>query len=202
MGRGPDESVRLLARIAEEWTARLTRYAASILRDEELARDAVQDVLLRLCEPSSFPASAGDGLAGQSLCDEPAARAWLFKAVRNRCIDLLRKEGRMSHLEDHYGQDGAIPRMRLVGGGGNGDEIRDDPARAAETRESADAALAALEGLPALQREALRLKFSGELSYKQIAETMGKSVTHVGVLIHEGLKSLRERLGVREKASA
>ena len=203
MSRGPDESVRLLARIAEEWTARLTRYAASILRDEELARDAVQDVLLRLCEPSSFPASgAGDGLPGHSLSDEPAARAWLFKAVRNRCIDLLRKEGRMSHLEHHYGQDGAVPRVRLVGGGENGDEIRDDPARAAETRESADAALAALEGLPALQREALRLKFSGELSYKQIAETMGKSVTHVGVLIHEGLKSLRESLGVMEKASA
>ena len=109
----------------------------------------------------------------------------------------------MSHLEDHYGQDGAVPHMRLVrGGGGNGDEIRDDPARAVETREAADAALAALEGLPALQREALRLKFSGELSYKQIADAMGKSVTHVGVLIHEGLKSLRERLGVREKASA
>lgn len=198
---GPDESVRLLARIAEEWTARLTRYAASILRDEELARDAVQDVLLRLCEPSSFPASAaGDGLPGQSLSDEPAARAWLFKAVRNRCIDLLRKEGRMSHLEDHFPQDGALPRLRLVGG--NGDEIRHDPARAAETRESADAALAALEDLPALQREALRLKFSGELSYKQIAQTMGKSVTHVGVLIHEGLKTLRERLGVRERARA
>lgn len=106
----------------------------------------------------------------------------------------------MSHLEDHFPQDGALPRMRLVGG--NGDEIRHDPARAAETRESADAALAALEDLPALQREALRLKFSGELSYKQIAQTMGKSVTHVGVLIHEGLKTLRERLGVRERARA
>lgn len=195
MSRGPDEAVRLLARIAEEWTARLTRYAASILRDEELARDAVQDVLLRLCEPSSFPATAaGDGLPGQSLSEEPAARAWLFKAVRNRCIDLLRKEGRMSLLEDQHRHDDASPRLRLV----NGEEgTNHDPAWAAERHEQAGAALAALDALPPLQREALRLKFSGELSYKQIAQTMGKSVSHVGVLIHEGLKSLRERLGVR-----
>lgn len=194
MGPGPDEAVRRLALIAQEWTARLTRYAASILRDQELARDAVQDVLLRLCEPSSFPAGAF-GLDGPSLSEEPAARAWLFKAVRNRCIDLLRKEGRMSLLEDHWRQpDDAPPRLRLT----SGESTNHDPAWAAERHEQAGAALAALDELPPLQREALRLKFSGELSYKQIAQTMGKSVSHVGVLIHEGLKSLRERLGAKQ----
>lgn len=181
MSRGPDETVR---RIAEAWTARLQRYAASILRDGELARDAVQDVLLRLCEPSSFT-TAFAGLPMEQLADEPAVRAWLFKAVRFRCIDLLRKEGRMSLLEDHPHVQPAA--MRLVG-------TDADPAGLAETHEQADAALAALGRLPPLQREALRLKFSGELSYKQIADTMGKSVSHVGVLIHEGLKTLRQQL--------
>lgn len=195
MSRGPDESVRRLAQIAQDWTARLTRYAASILRDEELARDAVQDVLLRLCETSSFTATTAFSLPGTSLSEEPAARAWLFKAVRNRCIDLLRKEGRMSLLEDHYRQsdESPPPRMRLV----NQKDTNHDPACAAERHEQADEALAALDRLPALQREALRLKFNGELSYKQIADTMGKSVSHVGVLIHEGLKRLRHELGVK-----
>ena len=168
--------------LADAWGDRLARYAASILRNAELARDAVQDVLLRLCDPAS---AAFEGLP----TDEPALRAWLFKAVRNRCIDLLRKEGRMSLLENHPSNPTAVP-MRLV----RGDPDADDPARAAERRESAGIALAALDRLPPLQREAVRLKFSGELSYKQIAETMGKSVSHVGVLIHEGLKSLRQQL--------
>ena len=158
--------------VAREWSTRLERYAASILRDGESARDVVQDVLVKLIEadPAGLPQ------------EPPAARAWLFKAVRHRCIDLLRKEGRMSLLED---QPPAVS-MRLVG--------TDDPAAAAESRDETAHALAALDHLPPLQREALRLKFSGELSYKQIAETMGKSVTHVGVLIHEGLKSLRHQL--------
>ncbi len=197
MSRGPDDTVRRVGRIAEEWTPRLQRYAASILRDGDLARDVVQDVLLKLCDRSGPPGLADppEGPVNAFLAlpyDEPAVRAWLFKAVRNRSIDLLRKEGRMSLLQDesHVSGEaqGAMPRLA------GADPERHDPAGIAERHEAADAALAALDRLPPLQREALRLKFSGELSYKQIADTMGKSVSHVGVLIHEGLKTLRRQL--------
>lgn len=190
MSPGPDDAVRRIGPIADEWTDRLARYAASILRDGEMARDAVQDVLLKLCDRSVSAADAPVTAFSGFPTDEPAIRAWLFKAVRNRCIDLLRKEGRMSLLEDQLHREAQPPRMRLV----NAEPDRDDPAGAAERHEQATAALAALDRLPALQREALRLKFSGELSYKQIAETMNKSVSHVGVLIHDGLKSLRQQL--------
>jgi RNA polymerase sigma-70 factor (ECF subfamily) len=190
MSPGPEDAVRRIGRIADDWTERLTRYAASILRDGEMARDAVQDVLLKLCDLSQHhPGGAQTAFSGLPT-DEPAVRAWLFKAVRNRCIDLLRREGRMSLLEDHHHTDAHPVQMRLTSGEPDGD----DPSGAAERHEQARAALAALERLPVLQREALRLKFSGELSYKQIAETMNKSVSHVGVLIHEGLKSLRQQL--------
>ena len=168
----PDRAPMALA-VAEQWGGRLRRYAASILRDEARAADAVQDVLLRLCDP----ARDGEGFP----TEEPAVRAWLFKAVRNRCIDLLRKEGRMSLIDD------APPAaLRLAS-----DE---EPSHLAERRDEARSALAALDRLPPLQREALRLKFSGELSYREIADAMGKSVSHVGVLIHDGLKTLRQQL--------
>lgn len=163
----------LARRVVDEWSDRLRRYAASILRNRDAAADAVQDVLVKLIEapPGGLPA------------EEPAMRAWLFKAVRRRCIDILRKEGRMSLLEE---QPPAAVNMRLVGG--------ENPAETAENHDDTTHALAALDKLPPLQREALRLKFNGELSYKQIAETMGKSVSHVGVLIHEGLRTLRHEL--------
>ena len=171
----PDERQVKARAVADEWSPRLLRYAASVVRDEHLARDAVQDVLLRLCDADRPPPEGFE--------EEPRLRAWLFKAVRNRCIDILRKEGRMSLLEDH---SPAETTMRLA--------TQDDPADRAESNDDAANALAALDRLPPLQREALRLKFAGELSYQQIADAMNKSVSHVGVLIHEGLKTLRKQL--------
>ena len=54
--------------------------------------------------------------------------------------------------------------------------------------------LAALDDLDTLRREVLVLKLEGGLSYKEISDVTGKSVSHVGVLIHEALKHVREVL--------
>ncbi len=148
---------------------RLIRYAASILKDEARAEDAVQDVMCKLVER----AAAGEA--------EAVGKAWLYAAVRNRCIDFLRKDGRMNHIAD-LNQTEASPADT-------------DPAAVAEHHDEQDHALAALETLPASQRDVLRLRFSGGLSYREVADATGKSVNHVGVLIHEGLKTLRRQLG-------
>lgn len=68
-----------------------------------------------------------------------------------------------------------------------------EPASAAHTHE-ADGMLAILQSLPERQQEVIRLKFQGGLSYKEIANVMNLTVNHVGVLIHTGLKALREQL--------
>ena len=65
------------------------------------------------------------------------------------------------------------------------------PAEALETKDAAAAVLARLAGLPANQQEAVRLKFQNQFSYREIGEVMGLSESHVGVLIHLALKSLR-----------
>ena len=41
-----------------------------------------------------------------------------------------------------------------------------------------------VEELPDRQQEILRLKFQGGLSYKEIADVMDLTISHVGVLIH------------------
>ena len=53
-----------------------------------------------------------------------------------------------------------------------------------------------MEGLPANQREVLRLKFQGGMSYKEIASALELSVSNVGFLLHSGLKRLRKSLAV------
>lgn len=173
-GETADQSLRVaqVRDLAAAWSDRLRAYANSVVHNPHAAADVVQDVLMRLCDPEC-PCPPLDDL------NSPPLRSWLFTAVRNKGIDHLRKEGRMHLMNDE------VPPA----------DDRPTPAAVAEQHDSAAAAMAALELLPPLQRDALRLRFSGNMSYKQIAEATGKTVSHVGVLIHEGLKSLRQQLG-------
>jgi len=75
-------------------------------------------------------------------------------------------------------------------------ERSDDPSPAAvaERSEAAEQAYSYVEALPSNQREVVRLKFQNDLSYKEIAEVTGLTVTNVGFLLHTALKALRNRM--------
>src|SRR5215212_4495691 len=109
----------------------LTLYATRMLRDVEAARDAVQETFLRLCTQDRAQV-------------EPHLAEWLFTVCRNRALDVLRKEGRMTRLSDDH--------MQVC-------ESHDPgPAAHLERREDAARVLALLGALPASQREVIRLK--------------------------------------------
>jgi RNA polymerase sigma factor (sigma-70 family) len=145
----------------------LILYASRLLGDAERARDVVQDAFLKLC------AQDRDHVADRLA-------EWLFTVCRNRALDVLRKEGRMSRLGEDQVSTCPSPEP--------------DPADSAESRESAALVLECLERLPANQREVIRLKFQGGFSYREISRISGHSISNVGFLIHTGLKTLRKRL--------
>ena len=68
------------------------------------------------------------------------------------------------------------------------------PAGPAEREDDYASVLAVLEDLPDNQQEVVRLKFQHGMSYKQISQVTGLSVTNVGFLLHVALKALRRRL--------
>lgn len=68
------------------------------------------------------------------------------------------------------------------------------PAQAAEDHDQQDHLLSLVAALPCNQREVVQLRFQGGLAYKEIAEVTGHSVSHVGVLLHEAIKHLRQQL--------
>jgi len=74
-----------------------------------------------------------------------------------------------------------------------------DPASAASGREEASGVLRWLNQLPEDQQEAIRLKFQEGMSYRQISEVTGHSVSNVGFLIHAGMKELRARLSANDE---
>jgi RNA polymerase sigma factor (sigma-70 family) len=155
-----------IRRAIEAHQARLIAFAWRITGDLESARDVVQDTFLRLCRQDLD--AIDDHLP-----------AWLFRVCRNRALDVRKKERPMRPLPD------TVDPPDIVGAG---------PHDQLEQTDGTRRILAALSGLPAAQQEALRLRFQEELSYKQISAVTGHSVSHVGVLIHDGIRNIRRRL--------
>jgi RNA polymerase sigma factor (sigma-70 family) len=153
----------------------LTLYAARLLRDSETARDVVQETFLRLC--ASDPVSIEGHLA-----------EWLFTVCRNRALDVLRKEHRMTQLRDEQ-----VLRCLHPAPG---------PLDVAERHELGSRVLELLESLPHNQREVIRLKFQNGFSYQEISRISGHSVSNVGYLIHAGIKALRGHMFLGQGAEA
>ena len=162
----------LLRSAMSDFEIPLTKYAVSILGDLEQARDVVQDTFLKLYKQDPEKV-------------RQKVKSWLFTVCRNHCYDLIKRNRRTSNLEE--------------------DEIsyiassEDNPFQVIsflEAREEIDEKIKILysliEELPSRQREVMRLKFQANLSYKEIAETIGISTSNVGFVMHSALKNLRE----------
>ena len=62
-----------------------------------------------------------------------------------------------------------------------------------EQKEASGFLLRIVATLPPQQQEVIQLKFQNDLSYQEISEITKLSVSHVGVLLHTALKTLRQR---------
>jgi RNA polymerase sigma-70 factor (ECF subfamily) len=164
-----DNLAAWLRKAMDDHEGALLRYAGRILGDADRGRDVVQDTFLRLLESDRD-------------FDSGHLAQWLFTVCRNRCLDVCRKERRMTLMSEHVERTHA------------GAELPPDDV--ASGREQAGRVSAAMSALPVNQQEVLRLRFQNGFSYKQIAGITGLSVTNVGFLIHTGIQRLRKRFQV------
>lgn len=161
------DHARWVSDAVEQYERPLVGYAARLLHgDVDRARDVVQDTFHRLCR------------AERATVDGHLAQ-WLYTVCRNRALDVGRKERRMKTLNERQVETAPAPSS----------------ASDAESVATSGPVAAALAGLPPRQQEAVRLKFQGGLSYREISSVMDTTVNNVGVLIHTALKSIRETLG-------
>ena len=103
--------------------------------------------------------------------------AWLYKVCRNGAIDFLRKNKGVDSLEDE---------SELLGTPCLNEQLLDS-----------SLILKTISKLPKRTQEVLVLKFQEDLSYKEIAEVTGLTVSNVGYLIHEGIRKLRDILKLK-----
>lgn len=162
---------RALAELYRRSAARLRAIARRVLRDRELAEEAVQDAFMQVWSHASLysPAIA-------------APMTWMVSIARNRALDLLRQRSReRAHRVD-------------------GDEDFDyeelpsdvpDPEQSIALASELRALRAALDGLGEMERRALELTFAGELSNVEVAATLGAPLGTVKSWIRRGLARVR-----------
>ena len=130
----------------------------------ELAQEIVQESFLKLWQ------------LGPEVT-EMKRREWLFCVCRHRAFDHLRKESRMNRSSTIEDEVPADPEQ--------------NPDRQMERRQTETQLDRVMDKLTMNEKEVLRLKFQEGFSYKQISDITGHSVSHVGVLIHEALKKIK-----------
>jgi RNA polymerase sigma factor (sigma-70 family) len=143
--------------------------AVRVLRDEQLAEDAVQEGFLAV-----WRSAAG------FRADRAKASTWILTLVHRRAVDLVRREER--RRAEPLGDDAvSIPSS----------EPTDEAAWLRFERERVQAAL---RQLPDVQREAIELAYYGGFSQSELAERLGVPLGTIKSRMFAGLARLRELL--------
>lgn len=145
------------------------RLARTILLDEALAQDVVQEAFLEHWRNRAFDATRA------------THRTWLLMLTHRKAVDRVRHEQRRSHLPLEAAAEPV--------------SMRRSPEDLAVARAMAPEVRAALDTLPKVQREALSLAYWGGYTQREIAGITRTPLGTVKTRTRAGLISLRELLG-------
>jgi RNA polymerase sigma-70 factor, ECF subfamily len=172
VGRIRQGDEQALASVFREHYAALASFAYRYLRDAAAAEDAVHDVFGTLWTRR------------QALVVTTSLRAYLYAAVRNRCLNVRKHDDIVEAWEtDTSSHD--VWALHPVPA--QPDELLDQ-------RIARDALATAFESLPERQAQVMRLRWFSQLSYAEIAEAVGISPKGVEKHLSRGLAALRAAL--------
>jgi RNA polymerase sigma-70 factor (ECF subfamily) len=144
--------------------------AESIVRDPQLAEDAVQEAFAAFwTHPQSFDPGRG------------SLRPWLLTIVRRRAIDAVRRAERQRALYQAVSYSEPAEELPV-------DDLL-------TRRELADLS-AAVENLPEAQRTVIHLLYWGDLTQSQVASKVAAPLGTIKARTRGGLQRLRAVLGV------
>jgi RNA polymerase sigma factor (sigma-70 family) len=147
----------------------LLNYAWRLAGELGVAEDIVQEAFMKLH-------------AQFEQVREP--RRWLYRTVHNLALNHRRDSSKIislnSKVDEQEGNDVTDPQPL--------------PDEQIARWEGIGLVRLGMEALDERSREVLRLKFTENLSYKEISERTGLKIGHVGYLLHHALKAMAEEL--------
>ena len=140
--------------------------AARLLNNEEEAKDAVQEVMVKLWKKRKV------------LGKHPNPAGYVYLATRNHCLDVLRtREPSIANEWD----------ISMIEGGHNGDDVLE----ASERDEIIENIIGTL---PVRQREVIIMRDIEGLEYDDIETVTGERKDIIRVLVSRARKGIREEL--------
>ncbi len=181
-----EDDTRTHDRVFRENLPALYRLAYTLLRQREEAEDAVQDAWLRIARAQD------SGIAAMPEAVRHP-RGWMFRILRNLCIDRLR--ARRSHLRI-VSSDVEIDTLPAAVAGADL-----PPAEIAiDSADTLARTMAALARMPAELAEILTLVVVEEMSYREAATVLGIPVGTVRSRLNRARRHLRETLDEEDGA--
>ncbi len=154
-------TVKEYNRSVEEYSDYVYRFILSSIRDEDRANDIVQDTYEKLWR-------------NVLEVSYPVVKSWLFTTAYHAMIDMIRKESRMSPIEENNSYD-------LV-----------EESQYSDLNEILHLAL---ERLPEIQKSLILLRDYEGYSYREIGEITGLTEAQVKINIYRGRVALKNFIG-------
>lgn len=143
--------------------APMYRLARRLLYDPQESKDVVSEVFARLLRSGVMP-------------DSDKMEGYLMTAVRNRCRDVLSHKSMQERVEKLYLQEAIESQTPTMG----------DDERIERLMQFIEAEL------PMLSQEIFRLRFLSEMSYEEVAQTIGVSKVTVYNHLSQSLQRIKE----------
>jgi RNA polymerase sigma factor (sigma-70 family) len=161
---GDDSSFAVLYEVYSDY---LYRYGLKLMPDEEELKDCIQDLFVGLFENRKNLPPTGN------------VRFFLLKALRNRIIDLYRKERRLIYMPPEELQFSLTYSF---------DPENDDLEKENEVLEKFEKVLNMLNPR---QKEAVYLRYKMNLSYEEISDMLEINYQSARNLIHRAVSKIR-----------
>lgn len=159
--------------LVERYMRRAYVQALGIVGSREDALDLSQEAFVRAYR------------ARHTLDPDRPFYAWLYQILRRLCFNFLRDAKAHVRLMEAEGNDWLVAVAQAA---------YSDPAMEAERAEERRRVAAAIERLPAREREVLVLKEFEELKYREIAELVGVPIGTVMSRLYSARKRLADAL--------
>ena len=163
-------------RLQETLDASVRRFVRRLVGISEAEDDIVQDAFLALY------------MNLERLESSEHLRPFLFRVVRNRCYDTLRRQGRFQFVPlEAASENSAVNPSFLT-------DQRKQPHEQLHWKLLYSEVQKAIDRLPEIQRQTIILYCEENLTYAQIAEAMGTDIGTIKSRIFYGRKNLRNLL--------
>ena len=166
------------AALVEKYRQPLFNFVFRTLRDETETEDVAQNTMLQVWK-------------SRARYERTAKfSTWLFTIARNLCLNEIRRRSRhpAESLEETHAEHDDQPSRQYE------DKKVFLPTENILHRELARKIEEALDELPENQRTAILLCRQDEVSYEEIAEILGCSLSATKSVIHRGRETLKEKL--------